>query len=110
MYDKAVLDPLNSLLSKSSKAIQKIQAGKWQHRMLENNIKALTVALKLMNGEMVELTHDELLSVLEAFDDMINRTDKSKAKFSDGTSQFTLQSNRLNALNVATSEVLNLNK
>jgi hypothetical protein len=35
------LRPIASLISKSEKAQQKVPPGTWQHRMLEDNLKAL---------------------------------------------------------------------
>lgn len=40
---------------------------------------------------------------LQAINSMINRTKLSKEKFSQGTSQYTLQKNRLKALQIASS-------
>ena len=38
-----------SLISKSEKAQQKLTPGTWQHRMLEANLKALYIALHLLD-------------------------------------------------------------
>ena len=38
---------------------------------------------------------------IQALDDMIVRTERSWAKFKEGTSHYTLQKNRLNALKIA---------
>jgi hypothetical protein len=43
--------PLASLLGKSEKAQQKLASGTWQHTMPRDNIKALRIALALMNEE-----------------------------------------------------------
>ena len=40
--------PLASLLSKSEKAQQKLAPGSWQHRMLEENLRALRIASSLL--------------------------------------------------------------
>lgn len=40
--------PIASLLSKSEKALGKLQANRWQYQRLETNISALTLALGLL--------------------------------------------------------------
>lgn len=45
--EKAVA-PIKSLFSKSEKAIGKLAQGTWQYKMLDDNIKALYVALSLL--------------------------------------------------------------
>ena len=98
------LRPIASLLSKSEKAQQKLEPGTWQHRMLRDNLKALHVASALMSkesGDTKSFTEDDLQETLRAFDSMIGKIEKTQAKFSPGTSQHTLQRNRLRALCVA---------
>jgi hypothetical protein len=48
-----------------------------------------------------ELSRDDLREALDALASMIGRTENAGAKFSEGTSQYTLQKNRLNALRTA---------
>jgi hypothetical protein len=102
---KTDLAPLQSLLSKSEKAITKLRDGTWQHTMLTNNIKALRIALALMDDEGADFTPDELGAALAALADMTDRTGKSRSKFSAGTSQHTLQDNRLKALRAAENAI-----
>jgi hypothetical protein len=99
------LAPLQSLLCKSEKAITKLRDGTWQHTMLTNNINALRIAPALMDDEGADFTPDELGAALIAFADMTERTEKSQGKFSAGTSQHTLQDNRLKALRAAESAI-----
>ena len=98
------LRPIASLISKSEKAQQKLAPGTWQHTMLQDNLKALHIASALMNKEADD-THrfarDDLQEALRAFASMISKTGKSQAQFSPGTSQHTLQRNRLKALRIA---------
>ena len=101
---QAALRPIASLISKSQKAQQKLAPGTWQHTMPRDNLKALHIALALMNTdahETVTFTRDDLQSALRALASMISRTEKAQVKFSPGTSQHTLQRNRLKALRVA---------
>jgi hypothetical protein len=101
---QAALRPIASLISKSEKAQQKLTPGTWQHQMLGDNLKALHIASALMNREtnaMPGFTRDDLQEALRAFASMISKTGKAQAKFSPGTSQHTLQHNRLKALRIA---------
>lgn len=96
--------PIASLISKSEKAQQKLTPGTWQHTMLRDNLKALHIASALMNKETDNTNHfsrDDLEEALRAFGSMISKTQKAQAKFSPGTSQHTLQQNRLKALQIA---------
>ncbi|HEX2993693.1 MAG TPA: hypothetical protein VHP14_02650 [Anaerolineales bacterium] len=96
--------PIASLISKSEKAQQKLTPGTWQHTMLRDNLKALQIASALMNKETINtdsFTRNDLQEALRAFASMISKTEKAQAKFSPGTSQHTLQRNRLKALRIA---------
>lgn len=98
------LRPIASLISKSEKAQQHLVAGTWQHNMLRDNLKALHIASALINKEADQtdsFTRDDLQEALCAFASMISKTEKTQAKFSPGTSQHTLQRNRLKALRIA---------
>jgi len=98
------LQPLASLISKSEKAQQKLAPGTWQHTMLRDNLKALHIASALMNKETSDsdnFAQDDLQEALRAFVSMIGKTEKAQVKFSPGTSQHTLQRNRLKALHIA---------
>jgi len=98
------LRPIASLLSKSEKAQQKLAPGTWQHTMLRDNLKALRIASALMNQGTTDtdsFTRDDLQEAIRAFTSMISRAEKAQAKFSPGTSQHTLQRNRLKALCIA---------
>ncbi|VVB53548.1 Uncharacterised protein [uncultured archaeon] len=104
-FQKA-LRPIASLIRKSEKAQQKLAPGTWQHSMLRNNLKALHIACALMNKEtddMDNFTRDDLQEALRAFASMISKAEKSQAKFSPGTSQHTLQRNRLQSLRIASA-------
>jgi hypothetical protein len=101
--------PIASLISKSAKAQQKLAAGTWQHRMLRDNLKALQIASALMNKateDPGEFERDELQTALAAFASMIGRAEKAKSAFASGTSQHSLQRNRLKALRVAEALVM----
>ena len=98
------LRPIASLISKSEKAQQKLAPGTWQHTMLRDNLKALHIASALMkkaSENTDRFTRDDLQEALRALASMISKTDKAQAKFTLGTSQHTLQRNRLKALRLA---------
>jgi hypothetical protein len=102
------LRPIASLISKSEKAQQRLALGTWQHTMLRDNLKALHIASALMNKETDDtdsVTRDDLHEALPAFASMIRKTEKAQAKFSPGTSQHTLQRNRLKALRIAEERI-----
>lgn len=102
--DQETLRPINSLLSKSEKASQKLSPGTWQHTMLKKNIIALQVASRLMNREAPPALNELQIAVV-ALSDMTSRTEKALSKFESGTSQHTLLRNRLNALQIAAALV-----
>jgi hypothetical protein len=96
--------PIASLISKSEKAQQKLAPGTWQHTMLRDNLKALHIASVLINkktNDAGNFTPDDLQEALRAFASMQRRADKAQRQFSPGTSQHTLQRNRLRALCIA---------
>jgi hypothetical protein len=103
------LAPIASLLSKSEKAQHKVASGTWQHTMLGDNIKALRLALALIGGEGGQsstATRADLEEALHALDSMIRRVEDTQTKFAAGTSQHSLQRNRLKALRIARSAVM----
>jgi rifampin ADP-ribosylating transferase len=102
------LRPIDSLISKSEKAQQKLAPNTWQHAMLRDNLMALHLASALMRQEAEDtsgVTPGDLAEALRALDSMIARTEKTEATFSPGTSQHSLQRNRLKALRVARAVV-----
>lgn len=96
--------PIASLISKSEKAQQKLKPGTWQYTMLRDNLKALHIASALMiegTCDRGSLARDDLQEGLRAIASMIGRTENAQTKFAPGTSQHTLQRNRLKALRIA---------
>jgi hypothetical protein len=104
---REALKPIASLISKSEKSQQKLAPGTWQHKMLGDNIRALHYASILISGDKDEkkkFIREDLLEALRSFASMINKAEKYQEKFLPGTSQHTLQQNRLKALRI--SEIL----
>lgn len=93
------LRPLISLISKSDKAQRKLAPSSWQYTMLDANLRALRLALALLNGKTgASGDRPEARGALAA---MIARTAQARVKFPPGTSQHTLLRNRLKALRLA---------
>jgi hypothetical protein len=55
---------------------------------------------------MDDFTKKDIEEALRAITSMISRTEKAKEKFAQGTSQHTLQKNRLKALHIASSLIV----
>lgn len=105
----SALAPLASLLSKSEKAQLKVAADTWQYVMLGDNIRALRTALRLLGedgGDSGEPAAGDLDAALPALDSMIERVANTQTTFAPGTSQHSLQRNRLKALRIARSAVM----
>ena len=101
---QGAIQPIASLISKSEKAQQKLTPGTWQHTMLQENLRALHIAFALMSrrtGGGAVPTREDFQAALRAFADMTTKSEKAQAKFALGTSQHTLQRNRLRALRAA---------
>ena len=97
------IPPITSLISKSEKAQLKLTPGTWQHTMLRENLRALHLALALLkrtNGAAV-CSREDLRAALRAFAAMTGRSEQAQAKFAPGSSQRTLQRNRIRALRTA---------
>ena len=100
--------PIASLISKSEKAQQKLTPGTWQHTMLKDNLKALSLASALMNKETNDtdiFTRNDLKEALRVFAAMMSKTEEAQLKFPPGTSQHTLLRNRLKALDTAQAQM-----
>ncbi len=105
---REALRPIASLIGKSRKAQQKLAPGTWQHMMLGENLKALRIASALLSkgtDDADRPAREDLQEARRALASMINKTEKAKAIFSPGTSQHTLQRNRLAALRRAETAI-----
>lgn len=106
--NQEALRPIESLISKSEKALKKLKPGTWQHTMLRDNIRALHLAAALMEqGEDSgqQPNRDDLKHAMTALSSMIGKAENAKAKFAPGTSHHSLQRNRLKALRIAHARV-----
>lgn len=105
---QAARQPLASLLHKSQKAKQKVVPGSWQFTMLQSNIAAIRIALSLLDTATPDagtFTQTNLQEALRTFAALADKASQAQAKFAPGTSQHSLQQNRLRALRVATAQI-----
>jgi conjugal transfer/entry exclusion protein len=87
-----------SLRSKSEKASGKLKADTWQNRLTTGIVKASDVALSLIDGDAETLGRDTLDEAFATLSDALRRAEAVVGKFAAGTSQHTLQKNRIAAL------------
>ena len=72
--------------------------------MIQRNVRALRIAIALISDEATHPGEELLCHALDAADAlaaMIEKVEEAKAQFESGTSQHSLQKNRLQALKVA---------
>jgi len=104
----AALRPLASLIGKSEKAQQKLAPATWQHRMLREHLQALRLAQALLAGpagDRRNFAPDELHAALRTMAKLIDKVEKTLAKFAPGTAHHMLQHNRLQALRAARAAI-----
>ena len=104
----AALRPLASLIDKSEKAQQKLAPATWQHRMLREHLQALRLAQALLAGpagDHKNFASNELQDALLTMAKLIDKVEKTLAKFAPGTAHHTLQRNRLRALRAARAAI-----
>ncbi|MDD4753610.1 MAG: hypothetical protein PHT78_10265 [Desulfitobacteriaceae bacterium] len=91
-----------SLRNKSEKASSKLKEGSWQKTLLDSYVKAADIALKLIDGDTGRPFECEALNEAnKSLGDALNRAEKVIGKFVVGSSQHTLQKNRIAALKIA---------
>ncbi len=90
--------PLESLLSKSQKALAKLKPGTWQAKMLLHTVEALRLVIDHCQSGAAA-SSPELRKALQTLEALTVKT--MKTKFAQGTSQHSLQQNRLAALRAA---------
>jgi hypothetical protein len=105
---------LSSLLHKCKKSQEKLSKDTWQWILMENNIRALQVALPIIKPtEVTDFTNDDNDDFETAFQTLssaLDRTEKAREKLKQGTSQWTLNKNRIQALKIALSLIARRNR
>ncbi|MDR0381691.1 MAG: hypothetical protein LBH86_06855 [Oscillospiraceae bacterium] len=93
---------LLSLRNKNEKAAGKLKEGSWQSRMTTAVVKSADAALWLIDGnDGASMEKDSLREAHTALTDALRRAEAVVGKFAVGTSQHTLQKNRIAALKIA---------
>jgi hypothetical protein len=92
---------LLSLRSKSAKASGKLKEGSWQKMQMDAYVSAADTALRLMDGDAGLLEPERLWYVHKSLEDALHRAEEAIGKFAPGSSQHTLQQNRIAALRIA---------
>lgn len=91
-----------SLRNKSEKASGKLKEGSWQKTLLDSYVKAADTALKLIDGDMAMPFECEALNEAnKSLEDALHRAEEVIGRFVAGSSQHTLQTNRIVALKIA---------
>jgi ABC-type antimicrobial peptide transport system ATPase subunit len=93
---------LASLLHKCRKSREKLKEDSWQWKLMEDNIRAVEVVLPMLQPEgVVDFSGDDLEAAFRALSSTLDRTEKIREKLKQGTSQWTLNKNRIRALTIA---------
>jgi hypothetical protein len=90
-----------SLRNKSAKAADKLKDGTWQNKLMRSVAAACDVALRLIDGSREPVSPEALDEAHTALDDALRRAVAAIVKFAVGSSQHTLQKNRIAALKIA---------
>ncbi len=91
-----------SLRNKSEKASGKLKEGSWQKKKMDSCVKAADIALQLIDGDTaVRFECEALNEADESLGDALHRAEEVIGKFAEGSSQHTLQKNRIAALKIA---------
>jgi hypothetical protein len=91
-----------SLRNKSEKASGKLKEGSWQKKQMDSYVKAADTALQLINGDTAMTFECEALNEAnKSLGDALRRAEEVIGKFAAGSSQHTLQKNRIAALKIA---------
>jgi hypothetical protein len=90
-----------SLRNKSAKALDKLKEGTWQNKLMRSVAAACDVALHLTDGSKEPVSPEALDEAHTALEDALRRAADVIGKFAAGSSQHTLQKNRIAALRIA---------
>lgn len=91
-----------SLRNKSEKASGKFKEGSWQKKQMDSYVKAADTALQLIDGDTaIGFEWEALHEADKSLEDALRRAEEVIGKFAAGSSQHTLQKNRIAALKIA---------
>lgn len=99
------LKVVSSTISKCEKIHPKFAEGTSQHTLLKNRIKAMYISKLLITDENVmdQYTKEELIEALQPISSIINKCEKAKLKFVEGTSHYTRFNNIIKAMYISKS-------
>lgn len=93
---------ISSLRNKADKSSFRLKEGSWQRSLMDSYVKAAGIALKLLDDDGVVLfEREELNEAHESLADALLRAEQAIGRFPAGSSQHTLQRNRITALKIA---------
>ena len=92
---------LSSMLNKCKKAQEKLSMEKWQWRLMESNIRALEIAMPIIiNSSDNSFSKNDINEAIKELSSSLDKTEKIRSKLKLGSSQWTLNKNRTNALKI----------
>lgn len=95
------LQAIASMIVRSAKMQVKFAQGTSQYTLLNNRIKALHVALSLINDEAGKYTREDLQNAVAPLASLISKSEKAQKKVAADTWQHTMLEKNLNALYLA---------
>ena len=101
------LRAIASMIERGEKAQEKFAQGTSQHTLQKNRIKALYIASSLIKKESAEhdatdkYTKADLEKALAPIASLISKSEKARGKLAQGTWQYTMLSDNLKALYIA---------
>lgn len=103
------LKVVSSTISKCEKIQPKFKEGTSHFSLLRNRIKALKISKCLIENDpsIQEYTEDDLEKALPPVISIINKTEKARGKYEEGTTQFKRFSPMIEAMYIAKSLITN---
>lgn len=96
---------VSSMISRTETSKVKFKQGTSQHTLQKNRLKALTIALDLINaelgqGDVTSHTQDDLQRAVAPIESLISKSEKAQKKVSPGTWQHAMLDSNLKALHL----------
>jgi hypothetical protein len=96
---------VSSMISRTETSKVKFKQGTSQHTLQKNRLKALTIALDLINaelgqGDVTSYTQDDLQRAVAPIESLISKSEKAQKKVSPGTWQHAMLDSNLKALHL----------
>lgn len=98
---QAALAMVDSLIGQCEKSKAKCAEGTSQDTLLQNRIKALSIAKALMEGETVTYTTEELKNAVQPISAMIHKCETAQNKFTECSSPHNRLKNMIQTLDIA---------